>query len=333
MLYLSEQDVTHVLRMHDAIALVEDALRDRACGRASDNPRERTRTRLGTLNILQGAAPAAGVAGYKAYYATPHGSRSHLYLYDAVSGEPLALIEADAFNVVRTGAASGVATRHLARESACVVGQIGAGRMGAGQLEAVCAVRPIRSARIYSRTREKLERFCAAMAQRLGIEVLPAESAEAAVRGAHIVNVITRSGTPVLSGAWLEPGQHINAAGVNVLTRRELEVDAIERCDLLVVDSRDTARRECGDLLPLVEAGRVDWNVLPELGEVIAHLRPGRTADAQITLYKSHGMAVQDLYVGARVLERARTQGLGQALGAARASDVGLAAASAGQAE
>lgn len=321
MLYLSEQDVMHVLCMHDAIGRVEDALRDRAAGRSTDNPRERTRTRLGTLNVLQGAAPLAGIAGYKAYYATLHGSRSHLYLYDAVSGEPLALIEANAFNVVRTGAASGVATRHLARERACVVGQIGAGRMGAGQLEAVCAVRPIRSARIYSRTRAKLERFCDTMAARLGIEVVAAQSAEAAVRGADIVNVITRSSTPVVSGSWLAPGQHINAAGANVLTRREFEVNSIERCDLLVVDSRETARRECGDLLPLVESGHLDWNVLPELGEVLEGLRPGRTDAAQITLYKSHGMAVQDLYVGASVLERARTQGLGQVLGAARAGD------------
>ena len=300
--------------MSDAIALVEQGLRDHAGHRAFDVPRERTRTPLGTLNILQGSAPPAGVAGYKAYYATPHGSRSHIYLYHAVSGEPLALIEANFFNVVRTGAATGVATRHLARGDGAIVGQIGAGRIGSGQLEAVCAVRRVRRARVYARTRDKLEDFCRVMADRLGIEIVPAVSAEAAVRGADIVNLITRSATPVLVGAWIEPGQHINAAGSNLLTRRELDRDAVQRCDVVAVDSRETARRECGDLLPLVEAGQLQWEALPELGEVMVGMRPGRVSNEQVTLYESHGMAIEDLYVAAKVLELARAQGLGRAL-------------------
>ena len=315
MLYLSDDDAKRVLTMHDAIALVEQGLRDHACHRAVDVPRERSRTPQGTLNILQGAAPAVGVAGYKAYYATPHGSRSHIYLYDVASGMPLALIEANAFNVVRTGAASGAATRHLARADAVSVGQIGAGRMGAGQLEAVCAVRAVSSARIYARTRDKLEAFCRVMAKRLQIEVVPAVSPEAAVRGADIVNVITKSPVPVLMGAWLSSGQHINAAGSNALTRRELEADAVHRCDVVVVDSRATASRECGDFLPLVETGHLQWDALTELGEVMAGMRPGRVSSAQVTLYKSHGLAIQDLYIAAKVFELARAQGLGRVVG------------------
>ncbi len=312
MLHLAEQDVKRVLVMSDAIECVERGLQDHAGHHAVDVPRERTRTPLGTLSILQGAAPRAGVAGYKAYYATPHGSRSHLYLYAATSGKPLALIEADFFNVVRTGAATAVATRHLARSDSTILCQIGAGRIGAGQLEAVCAARPVREARIYARTRDKLEHFCRAMSQRLDIEVIPAASAEAAVRGAHIINVITKSSLPVLEGAWLAAGQHINAAGSNVLTRRELDARAVQRCEVLCVDSRETARRECGDLLPLVESGELQWDALPELGEIIAGMRRGRVSDEQITLYESHGMAVQDLYVAAKVLDLARAQGLGR---------------------
>ncbi len=314
MFYLSEDDVKCVLTLSDAIERVEQGMRDHACHRAFDVPRARTRTPLGTLNILQGAAAPAGVAGYKAYYATPHGSRSHIHLYHAVSGEPLALIEANFFNVVRTGAATGVATRHLARGDSAIVGQIGAGRIGAGQLEAVCAVRQVRSAQVYARTREALVEFCRVMTERLGIDVAPATNAQAAVRGADIVNIITKSETPVLAGAWLEPGQHVNAAGSNLLTRRELDLDAVQRCDLVTVDSRATARQECGDLLPLVEAGRLQWDALPELGEVMAGVRPGRVSNEQITLYESHGMAVQDLYVAARVLELARAEGLGRSL-------------------
>ncbi|MBY0269711.1 MAG: ornithine cyclodeaminase family protein [Burkholderiales bacterium] len=311
MLLVSEADVSRVLTMRDAVDCVERGLTDHARVRAIDVPRERTRSALGTLSILQGAAPQAGVTGYKAYYATPQGSKSHVYLYDSVSGAPLALIEANFFNVIRTGAASAVATRHLARADATVLGQIGAGRIGAGQLEGVCAVRSIRSARVYARTRDRLETFCAEMTVKLGIEVVPADTAADAVRGADVVNVITKSAAPVLAGAWLSPGQHVNAAGNNQLSRRELDTEAVRRCDLVIVDSRDTARRECGELLPLVESGHLRWEMLTEIGEIMSGLRPGRVADDQITLYKSHGMALQDLYVAARVLELVRAQGLG----------------------
>lgn len=315
MLYITEDDVKRVLTISDAVGLVERGLVDRARRLAVDVPRQRARIPQGALNILQGAAPLAGVVGYKAYYATPHGSHSHVHLYDAEVGAPLAMIEASYFNVVRTGAASGVATRHLARGNAAVVGQIGAGRIGAGQLEAVCSVRPVRSARVYARTPDKLEAFCRRMSETLGIEVTPAASAETAVRGADIVNVITPSSTPVLFGAWLESGQHVNAAGSNALSRHELDMAAMRRCELIVVDSRETARRECGDILPLVEAGLANWDALPEIGEVAAGLRPGRTSDGQVTLYESHGMAIQDLYVAAKVLELARVQGLGRKVG------------------
>jgi ornithine cyclodeaminase len=314
LLHLDENDVRQVLVMRDAVESVGAALAARARGRAFDVPRVRTRTEKGTLNILQGAAPDAGVVGYKAYYSTPGGTRSHIWLYDADSGEPLALVAAGHFNVVRTGAASGVATRNLARSDSSVLAQIGAGRIGAGQLEAVCAVRPIRSARVYARTRDRLEQYCRDMAARLGIDVVPATSAEEAVRGADIVNVITPSSTPVLAGKWLAPGQHVNAAGSNLLSRRELDVEAISRCSPVVVDSRDTARVECGDLLPLVEAGKMHWETLPEIGEIIAGLKPGRQSETAITLYKSHGMAIQDLYVAAKVVELARARGLGRAI-------------------
>lgn len=312
MLYITEDDVRRVLTMSDAVSLVERGLVDHARCQAVDIPRERARIPQGALNILQGAAPLAGVVGYKAYYATPHGSHSYVHLYDAYGGAPLAILEASHFNVVRTGAASGAATQHLARGNATIVGQIGAGRIGAGQLEGVCAVRSVRGARVYARTRGKLEAFCRTMSEKLGIEVVPASSAEAAVRGADIVNVITQSATPVLLGAWLEPGQHINAAGSNVLSRRELDMAAVRRCELIVVDSRETARKECGDILPLMEAGLAQWNALPELGEIAAGSRPGRISDEQVTLYESHGMAIQDLYVAAKVLELARAQGLGR---------------------
>ena len=313
MLFLSENDVKCVLTLADAIDAVEDGLKARARHRAVDSPRVRTRIPQGSLNILPGAAPEVGVVGFKVNYASQHGSCSHVYIYGSETGELLARIEGNYFfNDARTAAASGVATRHLARVDANVVGQIGAGRQGVGQLEAVCAMRRIHRAQVFARTRDRLGSFCSYMSAKLKIEVNPAPSAEAAVRGADIVNVITTSATPVLQGNWLERGQHVNAAGSNALTRRELDLQAMRRFNVVVVDSRDTARKECGDLLPLVESGLARWETLPEMGEVAAGLRSGRESSEQITLYESHGVAIQDLYVAAKVIERARANGLGR---------------------
>lgn len=213
--------------------------------------------------------------------------------------------------MVRTGAASGVATRHMAREDSAVVGMIGAGKQAVGQLEAVCAVRKIREVRVYSRNQERTKKFCTALSGKLGVAVHAVASAAEAVRGADVVNVITKATTPVLEGSMLEPGQHVNAAGSNALTRRELDEAAIKRCTRVVVDSRATARNESGDLLPLVENGVLDWDALPELGEVIVGRVPGRGARDEITLFESHGMAIQDIYTAHHVLNVARAKSIG----------------------
>ena len=149
------------------------------------------------------------------------------------------------------------------------------------------------------------------MSSRLGIKMEAVTSAPEAVRGVDIINVITKASNPVLLGEWLEPGQHINAAGSNALTRRELDELTIKRCARVVVDSRGTARNECGDLLPLIESGRLDWDALPELGELIAGHVAGRTSRDEITLYESHGMGIQDIYTGDHILKVAREKNLG----------------------
>ncbi len=298
--------------MPKAVELVEQALRDRAEGRAVDVPRVRTRTPAGTLHVMQAAAPALKLIGYKAYYSSiSKGTRFYVHLFDSESGKPVAIIEASHLGMVRTGAASGVATRYLARKDAAVVGMIGAGKQAVGQLEAVCEVRKIREVRVYSRSADRARGFCAALSGKLGVTMHAVTSAAEAVRGADIVNVITKAAAPVLAGAWLEPGQHVNAAGSNALTRRELDTAAVQRCARVVVDSRGTARNECGDLLPLVESGLLDWDALPELGEVIVGRAAGRSARDEITLYESHGMGIQDLYTGKYVLDTARQKGIG----------------------
>jgi alanine dehydrogenase len=309
--YLKESDVEQLLTMPLALEMVESALKDRALGRAVDVPRVRAHIPAGTLHMMEAAAPELKCIGFKAYYATGRGTRYFVQLFGTESGKLEAIIEASWLGMVRTGAASGIATRFLARKDAAVIGMIGAGKQAVGQLEAVCNVRAIREARVYSRSAERARKFCETMSSRLGVPVTAAASAADAVRGADIVNVITKAVAPVLPGDWLEPGQHINAAGSNSLIRRELDEAAVRRCAMVAVDSRGTARNECGDLLPLVEKGFLDWNTLPELGEIIVGRSPGRTASEDITLYESQGMAVQDVYVGARLVALARERGVG----------------------
>lgn len=310
--YLTESDVEQLLTMPVALEMVELALKDRALGRAVDVPRVRARIPAGTQHVLQAVAPTLNLVGYKVYY-SPSGGRTRFYvhLFEVDSGKPVAILQATHLGMVRTGAASGVATRYLANEDAAVVGMIGAGKQAVGQLEAVCKVRAVREVRVYSRTEERASKFCDVMSPQLNIAMHIAKTPTEAVLGADIINVITRASMPVLKGEWLEPGQHVNAAGSNGLTRREIDEVVAQRSSVVVVDSRGTARRECGDLLPLVENGLLDWDALPELGEIIVGRVPGRTSREHITLYESHGMGIQDVYVAARLVALARERGVG----------------------
>ena len=310
--YLTEADIQKLLTMPLALEAMEQAHKALAEQRAIDVPRARIHLPTGTQHVLQAAAPELGYIGFKYYYTRPTGRSFYVHLINTGTAKLEAIIEAIWMSMVRTGAASGVATNHLAVKDASVLGQIGAGYQGESQLEAVCQVRKIKTAKVFARNRDKLVAFCERMSKKTGVQVQPAESAEAAVRGSHVVNVITKSAEPVLKGEWLEPGQHINAAGSNALSRREIDDAVVKKCEIITVDGRGTAQKECGDLLSAVEKGWVRWDTLTEIGEVIAGKAPGRASAGQITLYESHGMGLQDLWVGAKVLELARKRGIGQ---------------------
>lgn len=313
-LFLTEADVRQLLTMDLALEAVESAHRAHAQGRAIDVPRSRTRVPTASLHILQGALPDEGVMGYKAYTASKEGARFLIHLYDSVSGRLLAVVEADTLGMMRTGAAGGVAAKYLARPEAATVGMIGAGWQAQSQIEALCKVRPIRQLKLYSRDPERRRVAAADFSRRFDMEAIPVESAEDAVREADIVVTITTASQPVVLGEWLAPGTHINAAGSNALIRRELDEKAVGRAALVCVDSRATALREAGDLLPAIEKGRLHEGQLVELGELAAGVRPGRQDAASITLFESQGMAIQDLAVAVRLLKIARERELGAEL-------------------
>ncbi|HQU78199.1 MAG TPA: ornithine cyclodeaminase family protein [Azonexus sp.] len=310
-LFLTENDVKQVLTATMALEAVESAHRDLALGQAQDTPRARTRLPQTVLHILQGALPAQGVLGYKAYTSNRSGNRFLVHLFDAATGSLLAVIEADYMGMIRTGAASGVAARWLARPNAKVAGVFGAGWQAEGHVRAICAALPLAQVKVFSRRSDRLAAFCQRLSEQIGVAVVPAASAEETVRGSDLVGTVTTAAQPLFDADWLEPGAHVNAAGSNALIRQELSEATLRRASLIAVDAVPTALAEAGDLLPLLEKGRLHSRQLVELGDVIVGRHAGRTSTEQITVFESQGMAIQDLAVGLRVLAAARERGLG----------------------
>ncbi|MDP3537095.1 MAG: ornithine cyclodeaminase family protein [Azonexus sp.] len=311
-LFLSESDVKRLLTVAMALEGVESAHRDLALGQAMDTPRARSRLPQTVLHILQGALPAQGVIGYKAYTTNRSGNRFLVHLFDAASGRLRAVIEADYMGMIRTGAASGLAAKWLARPDSTVAGIFGAGWQAEGHVRAICAALPLERVKVFSRKADKLQAFCQRMSEVTGVAVVPAESAEETVRGSDLLGTVTTATQALFEADWLEEGVHINAAGSNALIRQELSEAAVKRCDLITVDAVPTALAEAGDLLSLLEKGRLHSRQLVELGDVIIGRHAGRSSAGQITLFESQGMAIQDLAVGLRVLAAAEAAGLGQ---------------------
>ncbi|HEY0778613.1 MAG TPA: ornithine cyclodeaminase family protein [Gemmatirosa sp.] len=242
-------------------------------------------------------------------------------LFEADQGRMLAVMDASAITAIRTAAVSGVATRALARADATDLAILGAGVQAATHLEAMRLARPIARVRVWSRTAARAEAFARQAAARSGLRVEAVESAEAAVDGADVVCTTTAAREPVLRGAWLAPGAHVNAIGASVATARELDAAAVRRARLYV-DRRESALAEAGDFLLARAEGAVDdAHIVGELGEVLTGRVEGRRAPDEITLFKSLGLAVEDVAAAAHVHARAVATGAGTrvALGGERA--------------
>jgi ornithine cyclodeaminase len=310
-LFLDESQVTDLLTMEMALTAVEEALRQQGLGTAINNPRTRVRLPTGQLHMMGAALPTRGVIGYKAYTAFRGKARFHVMLHSADTGELLAMLQADRLGQMRTGAASGVATKYMARADARSIGIFGTGWQARSQLEAVCAVRQIQRIKAFGRDAARRQTFCTEMSQQLGLPVEPAETPDAVVKGMDVVITSTSAREPLFDGNWLEPGAHINAIGSNALIRREIDDTTVRRSTLIVVDSKAQARLECGDLLGPLERGLIHWEQVRELGDVVVGCLPGRRQDSDITLFESHGLAIWDLAAGMAVYDAAKTKGLG----------------------
>jgi alanine dehydrogenase len=312
MLLLTEQDVQALFSMERALECVTRSFLAQHTGRAMNRSRERIFLPQVSLHYMAAGYADEKLLGMKIYTVASGGLRFLVFLYDGESGELIAMIEADHLGRIRTGAASGVATRHMARAGAARAGVIGTGRQARTQLQAVAKVRKLEAAYAYSRDALRRVTFAREMTELLGISVEAVDSAEAAVRPSDIVITATSSRDPVLQGAWLGPGTHVNAIGANMLNRRELDDAALARAATIAVDTVEQAKEEAGDIVQGLGAIRGGWESVMELHEIVAGARAGRETDDDITVFKSSGIALWDVIAAAFIYREALKQGRGR---------------------
>jgi ornithine cyclodeaminase/alanine dehydrogenase-like protein (mu-crystallin family) len=304
-LYLREADVASLISPADAVPVIEESFRRLAAGDVDLAPRRRLAMERGRLALMGAADRGLGLAGSKTYAATASGVAFVVTLFNE-EGTSVAVVEANVLGQLRTGAASGVAARHLAREGASSLGIIGCGFQAETQVACIRAAVPtIGRVTAYCRTEERLEEFCA----RVGAEA--AETHAEAPRGADVVVTATSSRDPVLRGDWLEEGALVCAIGANVPNHRELDNVVLERAAFVCCDSKEQARLESGDLIEPVESGVLDWLEVHELQEVVSGEVTGRSSPEDIVVFKSNGLAAWDVALAAAAVDRARERGIG----------------------
>ena len=315
-LLLQEDDVRRLLTMEHALSAVEDAFRAMASGGAANYVRQRNSHPGVNMNILCAISSVLDAAAIKCYPIVRQditvGSSFTVLVYRISTGRLDGVLEANTLGQIRTGAASGVATKYLARAESSVMTLFGTGWQAESQLEAVARVLPrLERVNVIGRSAERAARFAELMRSRLKLELIVTGDVEQAVRAADVITTATGSREPLFDGNWLKRGVHINAVGSNFAEKQEIDAVTVRRSDLIVVDDLEVARIESGDLIAAEKAQSVDWKRVEPLCRVVAGAIPGRTTASQITLFESHGLGVEDLAAAVRVLELARQSGVG----------------------
>ena len=341
MLLVSDPEVRQVITVRECIEAMESAFAEEARGIAVNRPRSRYKVppdldKPGYMaNIIAGAVPGSGVAalrydssivqerviaGVKRMDFPSPSKRSwgFVLLFSLQTGEPLALIHDFSLSAIRVGATTGVAHRALAKKDATTVGIFGSGNEARTNLTAICAVRPVKTVKVYSPTKEHRDRFVEEMSRSLNIPVQPVNAPQEVVKGSDIVMCATNSSQPVFDGNWLEPGQMVttiaNTDGVH--RRTEADSTTMIRSDIIVLNNKETAiTNQQRELLDLIDNGTFGWDKVCELGQVLIGKHPGRTSDRQIIYYKSNtGVGIQFAAAGALIYEACKKRGLGREL-------------------
>ncbi|HJZ63738.1 MAG TPA: ornithine cyclodeaminase family protein [Candidatus Acidoferrum sp.] len=314
-LHISESEVSSLMTMPMAVAAVEEISRKQASGEVVLHARRRFEFPEGRFFHYMAAADHGAERVATKQYTYVNGKLKFVVsLYSMRSGDLLALIEGDKLSQLRTGAASGVATKYLARANTKKVAIIGSGWQAQAQLEAVAAVRKVESAAVYGRDEERREKFAMEMTAKLGFPVQAKASSAEAVRGADIISVATTSSKPVLFGEDLAAGMHVNAIGANHMRKRELDDAAVLKADVVFVDSMEQSKQEAGDLVLGFASDEKRWERVVELSQLVAGKAGGRNSDSQVTLFKSNGIAAWDLAAAMRVYTESTNRKLGRKL-------------------
>ena len=308
-LWITDADVERLLTVEEAVPVVERALKQQAVGAATNMPRGHAIAGPVAgpgvmLAHMTAALHEQGVFGFKVYSIVDGVYRFFVLLYGMETGDLLAVLDANQLGRRRTGAASGVSVKYMAREDSAEVGILGSGFQAGAQLEAICAVRPIERVRVYSRNPENRDSFARQMSETLGIDVRAADAPREVVESADILVTITNSRTPVFDGEWLRPGTHICAVGGANEYVTELDDATIRRADSIVVDGIAQAKIECGELLMPISRGLLLWEQVSELWQVVGGAKAGRRGANDITLFKSLGMAIWDVAAAKVVYDR-----------------------------
>jgi ornithine cyclodeaminase/alanine dehydrogenase-like protein (mu-crystallin family) len=313
-LHLTEADVAELLDMQLAVDCVEEAFRRLASGEASNVPRTRAQAPGIILHTMSAAAGYLGLLGWKCYTTTREGARFHVGLYDQTTGQLVALIEANRLGQLRTGATTAVAVQWMAPADATEVGLFGAGWQAEAQLTAVATARPLKNAFVYARNPEKRADFAERMTAALGFNIRPVDRPQEAAADLPIVITATTSSDPVFDGSWLEEGALVCAMGCNALSRAEIDATVVRRAETIVCDSVEACRGEAGDFVDAIEKGVFDWSRAVDLADVVTGRAVGRGRDSGVALFKSVGLAIEDVALAAKLLALAREAGRGTIL-------------------
>lgn len=314
-LFLTEDDVSSVLTMPDAIAALETAFAAQAQADAINLPRQHFYLPTGEMHSMAAALPALGVLGTKTYTSFREGLRFYVELYSCETGELLAFLEGGRLGQVRTGAATGVAIKHMALTDTSVAALFGTGFQAETQAEALAATLPnLREIQVYGRDVSRRMEFCQRMTAQLNVRCTPKESPEATVRNAKVIITATSAREPILRGSWLTAGDFVAAIGSNRLSTREIDEDTAARASVVVVDDVSQAQTEAAELLFAYERRRFLWKRAIPLSAVVIGRAKGRPDKDAITLFKSLGVALEDIAVAGVVYEKAKALGLGRQL-------------------
>lgn len=309
-LYLSEKDVVSLLPMNVAVNAVENVLRELGNGNAQNQPRQRVRIGDTTLNVMPASIPSLDVLGVKNYTTTPKGPTAYFLLFSK-QGSLLCLMEADELGRIRTGATSALATRFLARANSKVAALIGTGFQAETQLKALCETKHLEAVKVWSRRFESAVAFCGFLQSQVDVRLEPVVDLRTGVRDADIVTIATSAAEPVLFGDWLKKGAHVNAVGNNRAYERELDSKAVAISSLIITDYLQQAMSESGDLILAASDGVPVWDRVKELADLVTGRLSGRISDEQVTMFKSNGLAVEDVAVACHVYHEALRLGTG----------------------